>query len=481
MENREIELRTADLFALLLKSAKFILIATLIITLLGSAFGVCRVLFFMPSVTEEDVQDAETSLKLAEKTLDNEKELFKWSEIAAQNTLRQLEREQQLVQLRQEYMDNSLYYAIDPLNCGVSRLTFSVQSDPKPTGKNEELQTTLAMIGETFNLLDEETLGSIRSILNTKAERRFIEELISIKVISDHFVEIKVCSKDAKVAEQVVNCLFKTMVSRLEAFASPESIVVVGTSTGYEVNLEMNDNQIAFKDRLLAAEDAVENARTSLQAFNDSLPKHEKAVDEARDALESAEKEYEMFLKAYETTRPSITNIIKIAIKYGLVSLFGGLILSCGIVLVIKLGGGRLQNQCEAKSRYSIPLLGVLPRTKKVWFDKTIRKLEGESVGEYEEIARATAQSILFCIGDRSVCLISTEGKSVAEKLAADVDERIKVCGDVIDDINAVRALSGFDGVILVEQRGRSRVQLIDSEIIRVRSLGKEILGMVLI
>ena len=85
MENREIELRTADLFALLLKSAKFILIATLIITLLGSAFGVCRVLFFMPSVTEEDVQDAETSLKLAEKTLDEA------AQIAADFTARSIE------------------------------------------------------------------------------------------------------------------------------------------------------------------------------------------------------------------------------------------------------------------------------------------------------------------------------------------------------------------------------------------------------
>lgn len=486
MEKREIEYRLADLFAMLLKSAKFILILTLIAALLGGVYGAYQMRKAKPSVTEDDVKTAEAAVKSADTKVKNaENALNEQINDKIPDAKRKLERAERMVQRRQDYIDHSLYFALEPLNCGVSRLTFYVKTDftvePEVAGLVEDPQASIAMAYQEFSPFDDEILDHVRKIMNTDAERRFVEELISVNAISDRFVEIKVYHSDAETAEKVVNYLFGVMVNRLQDSVAPHTASVIVTNTGYEVNWEMNDDHMATEGRLITAEQAQADAEKSLQSLQDGIPDLEQMVLDAKAAYDEAEKEYESVRKEYENTVPSLKNIARTALKYGIIGLFGGLILGCGIALVSRLYSGKLQNQNEAGCRFSIPLLGVLPRTRKIWFDKAIRKMEGESTGNYETVAQATAQSLVSRIGDRSVCLVSTLGKPAAEKLAAYTDDKIQVCGDIIDDANAVKALSEFDSVILVEQRGRSRVQLIDSEIIRVRSLGKEILGMVLI
>ena len=44
----------------------------------------------------------------------------------------------------------------------------------------------------------------------------------------------------------------------------------------------------------------------------------------------------------------------------------------------------------------------------------------------------------------------------------------------------SVKELNDFEGIVLVEQRGKSRVDLVDAEVLRAKALGKDILGIVL-
>ena len=52
--------------------------------------------------------------------------------------------------------------------------------------------------------------------------------------------------------------------------------------------------------------------------------------------------------------------------------------------------------------------------------------------------------------------------------------------GSIIDDAQSVRELADFDGIVLVERRGKSRIDLVDAEVLRAKALDKEILGIVL-
>ena len=170
----------------------------------------------------------------------------------------------------------------------------------------------------------------------------------------------------------------------------------------------------------------------------------------------------------------------KRAIKYGILGGLIGIALGCFFALIKGLFGGIIQNQNEVMNRYTFPLIGVLPRTKKVWFDKTIRKLEGEPTGNFEATAQATAQSLLSRIGDRSVCIVSTGSSAIAQKLAAYTGEKVPVIGNIIDNAEAVKKLADYTGIVLVEERGKSRVDLVDAQVLRAKALNKEIIGIVL-
>ena len=487
MNNKEIELRIPDLVAMLLKGFRLILCLTLIAALLGGAYGVYSALNTDEEnrVTKEDVEAAEKAVTAAEIAIsDAEKALTKRYEIEIPDGERKVERAELLVQRRQEYLDNSLYYKMNPFERGVSRLKFYVETnftvDPDVASIVEDPQTSIVLAYTSIYPFDSEILERVRAIMHTDAEKQYIEELISVSNIADRFVEIRVYHEDAQIAEQVVTYLYQTMLSRLKGSVAEHSANVIGTFTGYEVDWAMNDSHTTNEDSLFSAERSLESAEESLQALKDGIADKEQAITDAKDKLVEVQKDLEKIRKEYENTEPNLSNVAKKAAKYGAIGLIIGLILGCGIVLVFALFGGKIQNQSDVLNRYAFPLIGVLPRTKRVWFDKTIRKLEGEPIGDFEATAQATAQSLLSRIGERKVCLVSSESNSIAEKLAAYTEGRVTVLGNILKNPDAVKELSSFDGIVLVEQRGTSRVDLIDGEVLRAEALGKEILGIVL-
>ena len=485
MNNKEIELRIADLFAMLLKAAKPILCLVLVCALLGGAYGAYTVMTADPTVTQEDVDKAENAVDSAKKAVTNaEKALTRRNEIEIPDAERKLERAQLLVKRRQDYLNNSIYYAMNPFERGVSRLTFYVETnftvDPDVASLVEDPRTSIVLAYTQIYPFDSEILENVKKILGTNAEKQYIEELISVTNISNRFVQIRVINDDAQLAEKVVNYLYQTMLNRLKGTVADHSANIIGTFTGYEVDWSMNDSHTSNEDSLLSAERAVTSAEESLQSLRDGVADREQAIEDAKENLEDKQKELDETRSTFESSQINAKNVAVKAAKNGAIGLVLGLVIGCGIALVKGLFGGKIQNQSEVMSRYDFPLIGVLPRTKKVWFDKAIRRLEGEPVGNFEATAQATAQSLLGRIGEKKVCLISSDSPAIAEKLSSYTNDQVQVLGSIIDNAESVKELSDFEGIVLVEQRGKSRVDLIDAEVLRAKALGKDILGIVL-
>ena len=88
----------------------------------------------------------------------------------------------------------------------------------------------------------------------------------------------------------------------------------------------------------------------------------------------------------------------------------------------------------------------------------------------------------MFRVADkRSACFVSSLGSEKASALLPYLDGKIDVCGDILNDPKAVKDLDNYDSIILVEQRRKSVLSQIDSEVLRAKAFGKEILGIVLI
>ena len=485
-EKRETEVRLADVFAMLLKAAKPILCVILIVGILGGGYGLYAATHRKVKVTKDEVNEAQTAAYTAKNAVATaEQALKRRNEIGIPDAQRKIKTSETLVSRRSEYMENSLFQKLDPFNCGVSRLTFYVKTDftaePEVAGLLEDPRTSIAMAYANISAMDTEILDNVRSIMKTSAERRYVEELISVQSLKDRFVQISVYNNDPAVAEKVARYIYNTIEKRLQDSVATYTASIISTYTGYEVNWDIYDQQTANEDNMVEAERALENAQDLLETLETGVAEKEQAVETAKDAYEAALENAEKLKKQYENAKPGTKSILKNGIKFGLVGLAAGLVLGCVGVLLFNLLNGRLHNQTEVKNRYTFPLLGVIPREKKRWFESAVRKLEGESLGTHEAGAQATAQSMLARVGDRPVCLISSLGGDAAERLAAYADGKTPVCGNILTDAEAVKALAAYDGVVLVERKGRTRIDQIDGEVQRVKALGKEIVGIVLL
>ena len=487
MNNKEIEIRFSDLLAMMLKSLKMIIALALILGLLGCAYGVCSALREQPRVTLEDVEAAETNVALAKSRLTSAENALSFrDEVTIPNAKREVERAELLVQQLQEYRDNSIYYGMNPYHHGAARLRFTVETDyavlPELAVQANDPRIGIVNAYIGMRPFDSETLDKVLAILGIEVPQQYIAELISVRNINDYLVEIRFYYDDLQVAEKVVNYLYETMTARGAEMLSEHQAKVLTVASGYETDQAMNDNLTAFEKNLTDAEEAFRTANKSYQAAlsNAAEKTTEQAVTEAAENLIAAENALQSAQANYANNRPNVRHLVKELVKTGLAGGLIGAVLGCFFALCKSIFGGVIQNQNEVMNRYAFPLIGVLPRTKKQWFDASIRKLEGEPTGSFDATAQATAQSLLARIGEKSVCLVSTGDGAVARKLAAYTDDALPVIGSIIGDANAVKELAKYDGIVLVEERGRSRVDLVDAEVLRAEALHKDIIGIVL-
>ena len=395
-------------------------------------------------------------------------------------------RAEQQAQRQQEYVDNSLYYAMNPFHRGVSRVTLYVDADtpidPASPWLSENPQASIVMAYTQSYPFDSDILQNIQTIMGTDAELTYIAEMVRVSNLSDPFVGIRVYHDDAEVAHQVTDYLIAALYERVSGNVGEFSANVVGYFVGYEVDWSMNDNHNSSADNLLNAQRAVTNAQDSLQSLQtDTQANREQAVEDARTARNDAEKKLKDLQKQLANTTAEPKNIIKRAVRYGVIFLFLGLVLGCAVRIIAYIAGGKLQDISSFVSRYSFPLIGVLPDEEKRWFMKAIRKLEGEPDNDYESAGKTAAQSLFALVNDRRAGFVSTLGKDGIEPLLSFCGEHVTVCGDIITDPEAVKTAEVCDSFVLVEKRGASRTDLVDSEVRRIQSLGKKVEGIILL
>lgn len=480
MNDREIEIRVADLFAAVLKAAKPILCFALIFALLGAGFGLHKARSYTRTETGEleSIVKAEKAIEIAQQQLDlAERALVRYNEVEYPNAEQKYQHALTMVEQRQSYVENSLYQALDPFNCGISTLTFYIEmedfqleADPSAPWLSLDPRAAVAMACTQVISKDDAILEHVQEIMGVHTEIRFVKELISVSNISDQFVEIQVYNEDAQVAEKVVDYLYQTIIERLDGNVDPFSANVISRFTGYDVIWSMNDRQISNEEKLTSAERALTDAETKRQTLLDSSKEKEESVEKAREALRDAQGDLRSL--RFRTQYP--------ALLYALIFLVAGLVLGCFMSVFFSVTGSRLQTQSAARFRYPFPVLGVLPAEKKRWFARTIRRLEGDPEASHESAVHVAAQATLELAADKKACLISSLGSGAAEEFAPYLNGRVDVCGDILRDPAAAKALAGFDSAVLVETRGKSHIDQIDSEVQQLNALGKEILGIIL-
>ena len=140
MENKEVSIRIQDIFASFLKSIVWIAVVTAFFGALLGAYGVYKARHttvndsYATKITlkENEISDKELTIKNLEK---------------ANSTIRDVEIpsmesriENELVRTKEgkEYIENSIFYSIDPMNCGTAKISFSIDV-PVPETVTEDV------------------------------------------------------------------------------------------------------------------------------------------------------------------------------------------------------------------------------------------------------------------------------------------------------------------------------------------------------
>ncbi len=486
-EQAEISIRFSDLCAAFLKKLKPIVVFVLIFSLLGALFGAFRTIRGGANVSEEALLEAETALVDAKNSVSEaEGALNKLLELDIPQAEAAVERAELLAQRRQDYLNNSLYYALDPFHLGVSRVTLYVETpsqvDPDAPWLGDEAQSSISNAFAKLYPLDSEVLENARKIMKTDAELPYISELVSITASDYKFVELCVYHEDPATAKAVTDYLLQALPERLNDTFDDFSVYVISQFSGYEISWKMNDRHIEAEDNFALAQTDLFTAEQTLQTLQENnRASAEQLIEDSRSAAEEAEAELLTLQERAASARPTTKNIVKKAVIFAFVFCVLGLFASCVLVFLDKLFSGKLQDINDVLTRCSFPLIGTLPAQKKRPFEKTIRRLEGEPDLDYEAAGKATAQSLFSVVGDRRVALVSSEGPETVQEFLPFTGERIPVCGDLLRDAEAVKAARDYDGFVLVEKRGKSRFDLVAAEVRRIRSLGKQVEGIILL
>ncbi|MBO4928169.1 MAG: hypothetical protein J5379_07970 [Clostridiales bacterium] len=493
MDNKEISVRVSDIFASFLKSILFIIITTIIVAGLCGAFGI-----YKARKVKVDTSTINSNIKILRADLvekeDALHELEKLSNTAKNYTIPYTEKkivwDQSLADSRRAYLEQSIYAQIDPLNCGMATITFSVDTVLPETVtedfaeyKSNELSRIVTACTCMYPFSDD-VMNQVQSLLSTDVDRKFVEELISIASENDQFVKISVCYTNPEQAKKVADYLFSQISSKLSEIYPDSSVAVIGTFTGYTVNWEMNSAHISYEDSLLQAEKNLAQDQDTIAQSYKLVEDNQKMIDDANTEITRIQNNIAANQRKYNVT-VSKKDMLKSGIKFGLVGIFVGLALACALVYVRDILGGKVRNRNNIVSRYSYPLLGVLPASKKRPFEKTVRRLEGDSLYSDEDIISSSAESVLAAasVDGSKTCLIGTaDVKSPAfSEMLKDLKGKMEFKGNILAGSEAIKALDGFDKVILVEQRNASRYDAINDEISKIHALKKEVLGIVLL
>ena len=485
MNNDERVFSISDILSILLRNIVPIICVTLAFTLLGFAYSSRKSrsasITSVVQLQQEDLVKAEARRDIladANKAADSEIELLEegelsslWKAVAAAN--------HNLEQLA-DYCSSSPVMAMDPFHCTVFDVSLLARSSSNISNDSfSSVGEQAAAAISAICTMDNSVLEKVRELLSTNQDLDYIRQLIYVFNDQD-IVHIRLYCGDTESAQSVIDYLCRTVTDRLRSGNMGFTVEEISRYNGTIVDSVVREKQVLTIDELSKTIITLTDAEAALSGLNSTMDKLHTAASDLENKYELSEQEVATIRAALN--QENIPNDAGgISLKTIFLFFILGLFISCFAVVCLWLLSDKFTSQNELLNRYVFPVLGVLPGEKKKLFGNTIKRLEGEGNSSFEDVAKVTAQALFRVSENHSACFVSSLGSEKASALLPYLDGKIDVCGDILNDPKAVKDLDNYDSIILVEQRRESVLSQIDSEVLRAKAFGKEILGIVLI
>ena len=493
MENNEVQIRIQDVFASFLKSIVWIAAITIFFAGALGAFGIYKARHakvsgaYAANIATKEKEVAEKK----DEIYNLEKENATIRDVDIPFTENRIKKEQALSDSRKEYAENSIYHSLDPFNAGCAKITIAVHVeipedivDDMPEYRDNEQRRAANACASMYPFTDQ-ALEKVRGILGEDCELRYIKELVNITNMNNQFVRLDVFYPEPEKAKKAAEYLFGEMQKSITEIDPAFSLSMVTEFSGFEVNWQVYDDHSLHSDKVILAEKNMAADMDSLNEKNAKLDLNTQKINLATGELNALNNELSAAENALANARQA-QSAKKGLVKFGLIGAFAGFFIACAFFYLKYLLGGKIRNRNSIIGRYPYPLLGVVPSTKKYLFGKTIKRLEGDPVYADDDVITAIAANALAIAdteGSTGNCLVGTiEEKDPSLKaLKEALDGKVSYAGNILSEARAVKALDKCSHVILVEKRNESQIDSLTEEITKLKSLKKEILGIILL
>lgn len=368
---------------------------------------------------------------------------------------------QENIQNQEKYLKESELMALNPYQYYRASMNFIVDADyqimpgmqyqnPDPTASVLWAYRTILDSGYAIDVVAE----------SVGMEGKYLKELVHYTEDADTgSLSLSVRYSTVKGAQK----LLELLVAQLKAI-KPQIDETIGK---HEIRLVTSYVTECADLDLLDTQEAAENYLEELQV---TLEDTQTALDEL----------------VAPTTQTVMTkaDVVKKAVIYAVVGAVLGIFVVSAVAWVSHVGSGKIYSARTLQNWTGIKVLGCVPASEsKNAIDRRLKMLEGRSIGE-EQIAVTAANVRNYCAGATSLLVAGdcdVRNRDLVSEVLKKAGVEAAACGDLLHSAEALQALPGCDGVLLVEKCGCSRYADVLQTMELVADQGKPIVGCVLL
>jgi hypothetical protein len=380
-------------------------------------------------------------------------------------------------------------------------ITTNYQIDPKLSMQNPDYSDSV--IGAYASAVnDGELYDYVMDKMTTKIKRRYLQELVKTKSDMDsNILTIYIVGPNQSTVKEIAD-LFKNGISSKKAEIT-EQVATHDISIVSDSLRNTADNDVDVNKSNNNSSDDSNSGITETNFVLEAQKAYESSIQSIQTSINDLNNQ-QSNLKEPEVSQITKKNAAKNAVRYGVIGLIAGILLLILCWDIHYVHSSTAEDFEELKKRQGIRILGEyrpeVPRRAFHRLDALIDRIEGidptsRDLNQVYGISAAKIQNELADSGidqkstSTSAVLIGTVSKedldTVRENLLKTLSDaglepiRIISGGNILNDAEAIRILGAYTNAVIVERKNQSQRAKVSEEILMVRDMGKNIIGLI--
>ena len=421
--------------------------------------------------------------------------------ISKENLENQINELTDAIQDKEDYYDHSVLMKLDSKKFYKGTVTFVVTdaSEVPAAEANRDLSLAIdrkmnSVLGSYVALIQNGTiLRDVQKELSSKLDQKYLAELIYTQVdYQSKLLHITVVGDE----QQQVQTISDAIVQGLQNASAQMNTSVAAHRLELLSSFVGNDADTSIPIGMIPEA----GANTSDVSYQTSIEDIQKSYTSSITDMQNQLLDCNNQLSELEEPEPPVgasrASVLKEGIKYGIIGFIAGAFVLAFVYALQYLLCGKLMDSDELNDRYGILLLGdyyapLHAHTNRI--DRWIDRMSGitEDKRSVESVYALSAASVMAQVGaekNRKLLLMGNAKSEDFDAAASALSEKlcssgidVIAAGNVNESASAIEKLRQAEQVILIEQRGASRQQDIQKELLILRKLEKKIIGAIVL